>query len=116
MKEDIIKMIIIGIERGNNIKTMTERSSNEMITALEDLKKAYKLVSKPGSPDSLTFSRIALAFPHLACEYSAIALSRTVSTNALPDDFPGHITHSAFSNLIPVENTKVLDDLVQLLL
>ena len=86
MKEDTIKMVIIGIERGNNITNILERSSNEATTVLKDLKKAYKLVSKPSGPDSLTLSRIALAFQHLACEYTAIAQSRTVSTSALPDE------------------------------
>ena len=117
VKDDIIKMIIIGVERGNMITTMHERSSETAAKIIRDLKKDYALVDKPGkSLNALTLSRVALAFPHLACEYSAMAFSRTVPASSLPVDFPLQMTHSAFANLIPVSNNNIMMELSQMLL
>ena len=117
VKGDILKMIIIGVERGNKISTMHEKCSEDAAKIIKELKKEYGLVDKPGkSLNALTLSRVALAFPHLACEYSSMAISRTVPVSSLPEGFPLHMTHSAFANLIPVGNQDIMTDLVQILL
>ena len=117
IKEDIIRMIIFGVERGNKVSSMHNRSTDEATKMIEDLKKTYSIVDTAGKcMNTLTLSRVALAFPHLACEYSAIAFSRTVPTSSLPANFPLHMTHSAFANLIPISNRNVLAELSQMLL
>ena len=41
-------MIIIGIERGNKITTMHEKSSDEAAKIIKELKNHYALIDKPG--------------------------------------------------------------------
>lgn len=117
VKEDIMKMIVIGIERGNKLTSMLTRSTDSAQQVIKDLKKAYNLVDKPGrNINALTLSRVALAFPNLACEYAAIATSRTVSVASLPKNFPLQMTHSAFANLIPTTNKTIMKELATMLI
>ena len=98
-------------------RPMHEKSSDEAAKVIKEMKDHYSLVDKPGKNlNALTLSRVALAFPHLACEYSSIATSRTVPVSSLPPGFPLHMTHSAFANLIPTGNYDIMNDLSNILL
>ena len=107
----------MGIERGNKITAMHERSTEAVKRTIYQLKDAYKIVDTAGhSLSAITLSRVALAFPHLACEYSVRAINRTVPINSLPEGYPLQMTHSAFAGLIPTKNVNVKNNLVQILL
>merc|ERR1712150_156295 len=114
---EIVKLVIMGIERGNKISKMYGRSSDKIKDTISELKNAYNVVDVAcHSLDAITLSRIALAFPHIACEYSVKALNKTVSPHLLPPSFPLQMTHSAFAGLIPTGNTSVKNNLIKILL
>ena len=114
-KEEILKLVIMGIERGNKISAMFERSTDNVKKIIGQLKDAYQIVdSAANSLSAVTLSRVGLAFPHLACEYSVKAINRTVPTQSLPENYPLQMTHSAFAGLIPTKNTDVKNSLVQI--
>lgn len=114
-KNDIIQMIILGTERGNNIDGMIKKSTPAAITIITELKNTYNLVSKADKDvNAITLSRVALAFPHLACEYANIATSRAVLKSSLTDDYPLYMTHPAFANMIPVNDKTIKETLVEI--
>ena len=117
VKEEILKLVIMGIERGNKISAMYERSTDTVKRTINQLKDTYQIVDTAGhSLSAVTLSRVALAFPHLACEYSVRAINRTVPVHSLPENYPLEMTHSAFAGLIPTKNVNVKNNLVQILL
>lgn len=117
LKMDILKMVILGIERGNRITNMIKKSTDDGAQVITELKNHYGLLDRPNNNvNTITLSRVALAFPFVACEYAAQALSRTVPKSSLPPNFPLHMTHSAFANLIPIENDSIMDKLSTILL
>lgn len=65
IREDIWRMILLFLCRGNNLKKMLERSKAEIVGVIRGFKNNYNLVDQVGrgGSDKITLSRVAAVFP-----------------------------------------------------
>ncbi|AGZ62538.1 nucleocapsid [Salanga virus] len=61
-KQDVAKMIVIALTRGNKIAKMKQKMSDKGKESLTELERVYMLKSGNPGRDDLTLSRIAVAF------------------------------------------------------
>lgn len=97
IREDIWKMILLFLCRGNNISKMLTRSKEDIVVSIRGLKTTYQLQDKVGTggSDRVTLSRVAAVFPGvtlklLADENISEAIPRAVSLSSIDfgDRFP----------------------------
>lgn len=102
---DVMKMITIGVERGNNLKKIEENSTPTAVNEIKRLTKAYNLVSHSNTKYAVTLSRICDAFAWLTCHYlHTTAINPTVSFTRMESickNYPRAMMNSAFAYLIP---------------
>lgn len=114
---DVEKMIITAVERGNNVKSIQENSTEEFKIEIQRLVDVYNIKSKSGkSRSAITFSRVAMAFPMYTCEYMLHARSTTVPyavMESLSHNYPKQMMTSAFGSLIPAGQEPFARDLLQ---
>lgn len=111
---DLIIMIALSIERGNNISTMLTSSTPALVECLNQLKAIYDIVDKPKkNPNAVTLSRVASCYPHISCAYMAFAKNIVVSKTEMRSfckDYPIHMMCQHFTALIP-KNHLITDTL-----
>lgn len=111
-KHDILYMIVLGHQRGNNLKTLLSKSMETAKTNIDKLVKNYKLVASAGDNiKALTLSRVSLCFSQLSCSFSQIARFAIVPAESVSPGFPAYMACSAFPSLIPTGLKEVTEDL-----
>ncbi|QDW80895.1 hypothetical protein [Aphis citricidus bunyavirus] len=102
---DIERMIIMSIERGNNITSIKKNSNPDFISIVNRLVSTYDIKAKAGSSRAnITFSRVAMSFPDVTCSYLSIAKSTTVPRTLISSislDYPSYMMTSSFGSIIP---------------
>lgn len=103
---DICKMVMIGVERGNNLeKILRSTAEPEFVTELERLIRTYYLVSDPRSSKySTTLFRLCDSYPILTCTYIKYARHLAVPVDrmqSISKNYPTVMMTSAFAFLIP---------------
>ncbi|AEL29671.1 nucleocapsid [Odrenisrou virus] len=103
-KEDAKVMIVIGVTRGNKIKKMMDRMSEEGRAKLKQLVDKYKLKeSSPGAKD-LTLSRIAAVLAPWTVQALRVLETKLPVTGATMDslsqNYPRALMHSAAGGLL----------------
>ncbi|QNJ99614.1 nucleocapsid [Perkerra virus] len=103
-KEDVRKMIVIALCRGNKPEKMMKRMSEKGKTTVKELVNRYKIVSgRPGRND-ITFTRVAAAFaPWTVQAIEAVEefLPVTGSTmDSISAGYPRPMMHPSFGGLI----------------
>ncbi|AKF42394.1 N protein [Capira virus] len=103
-KEDVKKMIVLSLTRGNKPSKMVNKMSDEGKKVVNELISKYKL--KTGNParDDLTLSRIAAAFAGWTCQAAEYVQDYLPVTgramDALSDKYPRALMHPSFAGLI----------------
>nr|AJQ19486.1 nucleocapsid [Arumowot virus] len=103
-KEDAKMMIVIGITRGNKIKKMMDRMSEEGKTKLKYLVDKYKLKeASPGARD-LTLSRVAAVLAPWTVQALRVLENKLPVTGATMDslslNYPRALMHSAAGGIL----------------
>lgn len=115
-RHDIEKMVIIAIERGNNVESIKKNSTAEFLEQVKRLVSTYNIKPKAGqSRSNITFSRVAMSFPIYTCEYMTAAKSPTVPhslIDALVPSYPRYMMTSAFASMIPRTGEQYTYDLL----
>ena len=106
INEDVLKMVVISIERRNNfdnmMKSMSEDAGRNLVNTL---KNRYQLVSKIGinKKRSVTMSRVEMSVPWISCpsmEFVSPAISWQEMKNLSPN-YPFTLIHPSFAATIP---------------
>ncbi|XP_025404742.1 uncharacterized protein LOC112679240 [Sipha flava] len=104
-KDDVFKMIRVGVEEGNDLEKIERSSRSECLRELRMLKNTYQLVSKASNCKyKKTLSRICQCFPLITCSYLPFAVKPPVSfyqMECISKNYPKVMMHSAFAYLIP---------------
>ncbi|QNJ99606.1 nucleocapsid [Bogoria virus] len=123
-KDDVKKMIVIALTRGNKPNKMIKRMSEDGKKMVEYLEKKYNLKSgKPGRND-ITLTRVAAAFAgwtvqalHHVVEFLPVSGS---TMDSISQDYPRSMMHPSFGGLIdptlPTETVSALTEAHKLFL
>lgn len=107
-KDDVFKLIRVGVEEGNDLEKIERSSRLECLRELRMLKNTYRLVSKAStSRYGKTLSRICQSFPLITCSYLPFAVNPTVSfyhMECISKNYPKVMMNCAFAYLIPKTN------------
>ncbi|AEL29650.1 nucleocapsid [Sandfly fever Naples virus] len=106
-KEDVKKMIVLSLTRGNKPAKMILKMSDKGKKEVNDLITRYKLKSGNPSRDDLTLSRVAAAFAGWTCQAAEYVQEYLPVTGRAMDafsaDFPRALMHPSFAGLIDQE-------------
>lgn len=109
-KDDVFKMVRVGVEEGNDLEKIERYSRSECLRELRMLKNTYRLVSKAsGHRYGKTLSRICQSFPLITCSYLPFAVNPIVSfyqMDCISRNYPKVMMNSAFAYLIPKTNDE----------
>ncbi|AKF42392.1 N protein [Campana virus] len=116
-KEDVKKMIVLSLTRGNKPSRMVTKMSESGQKIVNDLISKYKLKSGNPGRNDLTLSRVAAAFAGWTCQAAEVVQDYLPVTgramDALSDKFPRAIMHPSFAGLIdPTLPENVVEDIV----
>nr|WPR17585.1 MAG: nucleocapsid protein [Landhopper phenui-like virus 2] len=101
---DLRKLIVLAVERGNNITKMKAKMVPKGVSELERLTTKYGIVAKAETGDHITLVRVSICFPWVTCNYMQFAHNPAVTLEhmrAICPDYPPYMMSPAFSNLIP---------------
>ncbi|QEI46453.1 putative nucleocapsid protein [Rio Grande virus] len=117
-QEDVKRMIILALTRGNKPDKMRKKMSPEGIAVLDDLVKTYQLKSSSPGRDDLTLARIAAAFAPWTCQATEAVENYMPVNGAAMDElsknYPRPMMHPAFAGLIdPSLKPQQLDIVVK---
>lgn len=106
LNDDVLKIVVISIERGNNLDNMTKSMSEAGRNLVMLLKNRYQLVSKVGldKKRSITLSRVAMSVPWISCPAMEFAVSPAVSWTEMKElstGYPFHMIHPSYASTIP---------------
>lgn len=108
---EIKMMVILGIERGNNIKSILDSVTESGKEQILKLQKKYSIMSQLNRRarfNCITLSRVALVFPWLSCEYMADSQNAVVKVSQMQSkyhDYPSHMCHPSFASMIPNDDS-----------
>lgn len=103
LNEDILKIVVISIERGNNLENMMKSMSEAGRNLVMTLKNRYQLISKVGldKKRSITLSRVAMSVPWLSCPAMEFAVSPAVGWAEMKEisgDYPFYLIHPSYAS------------------
>lgn len=104
-KDDVFKMVRIGVEEGNDFQEIERATRSECLRELRMLRNTYRLVSE-GYDNSCgkTLSRVCQSFPLVTCSYLPFAFNPTVSfyrMDSVSINYPKVMMNCAFAYLVP---------------
>ncbi|AMA19448.1 nucleocapsid protein [Phasivirus baduense] len=114
VREDIWKMILLFLCRGNNISKMLTRSKDDIVVNIRAFKTNYQLQDKVGTggSDRVTLSRVAAVFPGvtlklLSDENISASIPRAVSLSIIDfgENFPKVMQTVIVASVFPKSST-----------
>lgn len=112
---DIIVMVAASIKRGNRVSKMDKNSSVVFSKTIKELTQVYGLLDKPNNNGlAITLSRVAAAFPFLACQYMEVAknmVNTKSEMSVICVNYPRPMMCQHFTSLIP-RNSLITQHLI----
>nr|ABQ23562.1 nucleocapsid [Phlebovirus sp. GML 902878]AKF42371.1 N protein [Punta Toro virus]AKF42377.1 N protein [Punta Toro virus] len=117
-KQDVKKMIVLSLTRGNKPNKMVLKMSDKGKAMVNELVLKYKLKSGNPSRDDLTLSRITAAFAGWTCQAADYVQEYLPVTgramDAISSSYPRAMMHPSFAGLIDQElPADVLSEITQ---
>ena len=117
VNKDLLQLVVISIERGNNLESMVKSMSEEGRTVVNTLRSRYQKVSKVGvdKKKSITLSRVYMTVPWISCHAMEFAISPAVSwteMKTISANYPFVLIHPSYASTIPMSLGQHVKDML----